>query len=220
MALRIFLLRTINMTKLQETCNIHIHKMGYFPHCSPNCGVYPSASIKFEVKVCTYLSNACLHVTWWVGKNHSFRPTQDPMSYSGFVHFNDTFTFPSELCTYVPTLHTHCARPKSTESFLGHTCTPNAQNVVPHAFQRLCPWNEAWRKTIVFPIYDRVPHLEQPGAWVSLWLFCLSICDVQRRCCWSYSGRWRADGLGTKSAKPLFLPCCWGRGPLATSLGR
>lgn len=101
MALRIFLLRTINMTKLQETCNIHIHKMGYFPHCSPNCGVYPSASIKFEVKVCTYLSNACLHVTWWVGKNHSFRPTQDPMSYSGFVHFNDTFTFPSEWCTYV-----------------------------------------------------------------------------------------------------------------------
>lgn len=150
MALRIFLLRTINMTKLQETCNIHIHKMGYFPHCSPNCGVYPSASIKFEVKVCTYLSNACLHVTWWVGKNHSFRPTQDPMSYSGFVHFNDTFTFPSEWCTYVPTLHTHCARPKSTESFLGHTCTPNAQNVVPHAFQRLCPWNEAWRKTIKF----------------------------------------------------------------------
>lgn len=41
----------------------------------------------------------------------------------------------------------------------------------------------------VFPIYDRVPHLEQPGAWVSLWLFCLSICDVQRRCCWSHSGR-------------------------------
>lgn len=31
----------------------------------------------------------------------------------------------------------------------------------------------------VFPIYDRVSHLELPGAWVSLWLSCFSTCDVQ-----------------------------------------